>query len=333
MMQLRRRVLGWWKNYVRKDFLQWFKRKYPSLVSPLRDQPFQIIRIIKHKEAVKDWTAARECVSRCANASWWEWDKGSRPLHWRWNENYQEIIRDGLPLWYQSTPPQYRKPQHCKPDLVTREAIKGKLSTVRQKGYIQPGKVSSLISFFAVPKGDSDIRMVYNGTQSGLNDSLWAPWFRLPTIEQHLRAVMPGTYMADLDIGEQFLNFILHEKTQVFAGVDLTSYFPAELTTGSTVLWERWTRCGMGFRSSPYQAVQGTLHAEEHIRGDPLDPTNPFHFDVVVLNLPGSVDYNPWKPWVFKMRSRDGRIACDLFIYVDDVRTTGPDDLETWQCT
>jgi hypothetical protein len=112
--------------------------------------------------------------------------------------------------------------------------------------------------------------------------------------------------MADINIGEQFHNFILHEKTQDYAGIDLTAYFPEEFQSSETskerqTIWERWTRCGMGFRLSPYQAIQGTLHAEEQIRGDPLYPANPFHFDVVVLNLPASENYNPTKPWVFKI--------------------------------
>jgi hypothetical protein len=35
------------------------------------------------------------------------------------------------------------------------------------------------VHFFAVPKGDADICMVYDGTYSGLNDTLFAPnfWF------------------------------------------------------------------------------------------------------------------------------------------------------------
>jgi hypothetical protein len=94
---------------------------------------------------------------------------------------------------------------------------------------MQPGEVQSLTSFFTVPKGDSDVRPVYNGTKSSLNDSLWAPLSRLPMIKQHLRGVEPGTYMASVDIDEQFLNFILHEDVQKYAGVELTSYFPNEL--------------------------------------------------------------------------------------------------------
>jgi hypothetical protein len=42
--------------------------------------------------------------------------------------------------------------------------------------------VSSLTSFFAVPKGTAGIRVVYDATRSGLNDAIWAPNFFLPTI-------------------------------------------------------------------------------------------------------------------------------------------------------
>jgi hypothetical protein len=38
--------------------------------------------------------------------------------------------------------------------------------------------------------------------------------------------VQPGTWMADNDVGEMFLNFVLHESVQALCGVDLTKYFP-----------------------------------------------------------------------------------------------------------
>ncbi len=57
--------------------------------------------------------------------------------------------------------------------------------------------------------------------------------------------------------------------------------------------------------------------------GDPLDLNNPFHFDKVVLNLPGDPSYSPGKPWEYKYRTIDDWIAIDLFIYVDDCWTTG----------
>ena len=124
--------------------------------------------------------------------------------------------------------------------------MRTKLQGVRSKGCIIKGDVFSLTSFFAVPKGDSDIRMVYDGTKSGLNGMLWAPWLPLPTIDAHLRAMLPGYFMSDIDIGEMFLNFMLHESVQKYCGVDLTQLFPEEVLPGQ-VLWERWGRCGMGF--------------------------------------------------------------------------------------
>lgn len=82
-----------------------------------------------------------------------------------------------LPWWYSTSPPCYRKTQQNEPDAELWAAIKAKISKVRLKGYIQVGTVSSLMSLFSVSKGDDDIRIVYNGNQSGLNDCLRAPWF------------------------------------------------------------------------------------------------------------------------------------------------------------
>lgn len=92
---------------------------------------------------------------------------------------------------------------------------------MRKRRYIAPGFVSSLTSFVVVPKGSDDIRMVYDASVSGLNDSIWVPRFPLPTIRTHLRAVEECTpYMADLDVGEMFLNFVLHSDLRALCGVD-----------------------------------------------------------------------------------------------------------------
>jgi hypothetical protein len=51
------------------------------------------------------------------------------------------------------------------------------------------------------------------------------------------------------------------------------------------------------------------------------------------LNLPGSQDYDPRLPWVSKIRVADGKIAPDIFIYVDDARVTGPSEEDCWKAT
>jgi hypothetical protein len=64
--------------------------------------------------------------------------------------------------------------------------------------------------------------MVYNGTLSGMNVHLLEPWFALPTICALLRALEMDTFMADSEIGEIFLNFMLEERCVRLTGVDLT---------------------------------------------------------------------------------------------------------------
>jgi hypothetical protein len=293
-----------WRKHLVREFLQWFHHTHD--VTNLHH------RSLLSAAARIDLTAGRDCLQRCMGSSWWEWSAGSCPLFWRWPHHYRERIRDGIPLWFKGIIPKWRRPQPSITDPQLWSNMRTKLQGVRSKGYIIKGDVFSLTSFFAVPKGDSDIRMVYDGTKSGLNGMLWAPWFPLPTIDAHLRALLPGYFMSDIDIGEMFLNFMLHESVQKYCGVDLTQLFPEEVLPGQ-VLWERWGRRGMGFVFFPYQSVQGILWAEEVIMGDRLDATDPFRFALVILNLPGTPTYNPSLPWVFKQQSLDGPLASDLF--------------------
>jgi hypothetical protein len=123
--------------------------------------------------------------------------------------------------------------------------------------------------------------MVYDATKSGLNDSLWAPSFGLPTMDSTLRSIDFNTYVGDLDLGEMFLNFKLHPFAQPYAGVDLTAYISKDGGLGkegpNTVCWERWSRCLMGFKPSPFNATRAFAWAKEIIRGDPMDESNPLH--------------------------------------------------------
>lgn len=50
----------------------------------------------------------------------------------------------------------------------------------------------------------------------------------------------------------------------------------------------------------------------------------------VRLNLPGHENYDPWLPWVSKIRKEDGHVASDFWTYIDDLRNTGPTEKECW---
>ena len=118
-------------------------------------------------------------------------------------------MRGGVKLMWIGPPPRYRIPQRNNPDEKSRELEKKKISKVRKRGYIAPQVgILLLTSFFSVPKGPTDIRMVYDGTKSGLNASLHAPWFSLATVDSMLRSVDVTTWSADNDFGEMFLKFL-----------------------------------------------------------------------------------------------------------------------------
>lgn len=195
-----------------------------------------------------------------------------------------------------------------------RHKVHLKLDKFRAHQYICQGTVSSLTPYFTVPKGDGDVRVVFDGTKSKLNEALWVPPFMLPTIASLLRCVEPGTWILDIDIGKMFYNYAMDPG---YCGVDLRPYFPGINT------WEVWSRCVMGLWSSPHGCILMEMIGDEMARGAARDPTNPFAFDTVRLNLPGSHTYCPSLPWVSKIAPSTGRIAPDVKTYVDDKRVTG----------
>ena len=156
-----------------------------------------------------DMVMGGDAIRRAADTTWWKWDKGSALFFWRWPIEYLERARDGLPIYFVKPPPEYLRPQKDISDLRVKARVMDKLNKVRRLGYIGPGEVKSLTSFFAVPKGADDIRMVYDGTVSGLNDSMWVPRFLLPTIRTMLRSIVEYTFMGDADAGDFFLEFHL----------------------------------------------------------------------------------------------------------------------------
>jgi len=169
--------------------------------------------------------------------------------------------------------------------------------------------------------------MVYDASVSGLNDCLWVPSFVLPDTEALINLMDTTSWMGGLDMGEQFLNFPMHPGLQVFCGMDVRPY----LSHGkSKTMWWRWMRCMMGLKPSPYFSIQGTLLAEEVVRGNRLDPTNPYHWDRVHLNLPGSPSYLPSKPWV-QLLTHDGKLSGTSLRYVDDLRLVGHSSEHCWQ--
>jgi hypothetical protein len=110
-------------------------------------------------------------------------------------------------------PPTGKEKQRPYKSKEAREKIKHKIDTVVRRGYmvlVMAKMLLSLMDMFDVPKGANDIRLVYNGSKSGLNESFWAPWFCLSTVDMMCRTLFPNSWCDDNDYGEMFLNFKMH---------------------------------------------------------------------------------------------------------------------------
>jgi hypothetical protein len=274
-------------------------------------------------ELYQDLEVGRDAVARAADSSWWNWDAGSTLFFWRWPARVCTSVRDGTKLFVDKTKlPCYMKKQQWPGDPVQKAKLEKKVRKVRDRGYIKPGFVKSLTGFFAVPKAIIDIRVVYDATQCGLNDALWAPNFFLPTVDSILRNASSSTWFGDIDLGEMFLNYALDMDIRMYTGVDVTEV--ADVAAGAKRVLERWTRTLMGLRSSPFVCTQTFAWSEEIIVGDHLEFSNPFYWDKVILNLPGTLEYNPTMPRVYRWNSREKCMACFFGTYIDDIRTGGP---------
>lgn len=131
--------------------------------------------------------------------------------------------------------------------------IKAKLEKVLDQGYVvlrDIEEVESLMFMFHVPKGDSDVRMIYDATKLGLNDALYAPWFALPTVDTMNRWVIAGTWITDNDYGDCFLNYPLHPDLQKFCGINLSQLFPDLTWSVAQLLVGAWIQNAMGLKPS-----------------------------------------------------------------------------------
>ena len=92
--------------------------------------------------------------------------------------------------------------------------MEGKLKGVCTKYYTTYGlEVLSLTYFFLMAKTWmkenvvkllDEIKMVYNASKSGLNDSVFTSWVSMPIVDFHLRSVIAVTFMPDCDVREMF---------------------------------------------------------------------------------------------------------------------------------
>lgn len=317
--QLRKFFLGVWRRRVFRSFYTWLR----STGHTWSDRGKEILQ-----------EALRKVVYHVYGCTWWAWKQGSIPFFWRWPREFLLDALIGVPPRFSTPPPTSSAKQTTNPDPDARKLEKEKIDKALRAVYLVPTQreqIKCLMHYFSVPKGPTDIRMVYDSTRSGLNEATWVPWFGLPTIESLERTLDIKSWQGDNDFGEMFLNHVLHVSLQKFTGVDLWGLLSEdERKVENRYAW--WTRPAMGLKGSPYQACQACTRAKFIVLGKRGDPNNPFAWHYVSMNLPGSKTYEPGQPWICK-RTQDGNIAADILLYVDDARIVGWCISVTWQAS
>ena len=283
-------------------------------------------------ELIRDADKGAHILAQVVYGSWWEWSTGSSPFFWRWNGTEQQSsTRDGIEIFVSGKlPNSHAKPARCA-SPTQMKLVAAKIDGMLHKRYLEEGVVRSNVHYFTVPKGEEDVRVVFDGTSSGLNEALWAPNFFLPSSRAASVLLTFSTWLADVDFGEMFHNFFVANRIRKYSGVDVSPLISALQTPlerdkrGARVV--RWTRLFMGMRPSPYNAVRYYYWGEEFVRGDPRSAQNPMRYDRVRLNLPCMPEYDPLLPKVMKWNdlANEGRgaVSGDVVTFVDDVRISG----------
>ena len=100
------------------------------------------------------------------------------------------MARDGIPVLFKSPGSTMKGKQPIIANAGIRAKTREKIGKVIKRRFLLTTDlpIKSFIKFFAVPKGEDDIRLVYDATANKLNECVWVPSFWLPTINSLVRA-------------------------------------------------------------------------------------------------------------------------------------------------
>ena len=165
------RLYNEFKQYLRRKFGQ----RWHSLLLEAQRFNRRDTSLPPHpdlEEFSRDWSAGSHVLSCYNNSSYFGWERGSALIFWRWHPSAIKEARDGFLPFLIQQPPIYLRRPHPFPEEERRLFFK-KIFKFIETSYIIPNSsklpILSVVDYFAVPKGDSDIRPVFNGTTCGLN--------------------------------------------------------------------------------------------------------------------------------------------------------------------
>ena len=74
----------------------------------------------------------------------------------------------------------------------------------------------------------------------------------------------------------------------------------------------------MGLRDSLYRSIQLLIRLKIEAYSDRWDRSNPFHWERVIYNFPGTKDYQPGLPWLPEVRFNGHAGDLILILVVSD---------------
>ena len=334
---LRRGVARWWIKHQERVAMKW-----------IEDMGEEVTQ--------EDIQAINDCMRHNQGCSYWSWGRGSRILFYKFPPEWRNDFRDGVPFWKVSKPPKGFMRNMKAPSREAELLTRLKIFKLKTSYYLDSNGTTLLCPRFTVPKvvaedgTITDVRCVWDCTINGLNASLYAPGFMLPTaldaedqvikwlsmkVGEYLRLGSPPTdyssqeasfyiktKQGDIDVGQQhFNNFRVHPRDQHLLGV---RYVYTNNKKGAVEKEEylHFNCSPFGCASSPYNCCQGESRIIEHCKGDPDDTNNEFQFKTCHLNLPFSKNYDPSMPEVILLRE-DQEQATTEVTFVDDIRISG----------
>ena len=132
-------------------------------------------------ELSRDLSVGLKVLEQVLQSSWWEWTFGSSLFFWRWNGAEQQAAApDGMKTYVHGPLPSGRRGKRIKMKSDIRATVGEKISGMVKRCYLEEGRVSSSLDYFAIPKGDLDVRVVFDGSSCGLNKALWTQF--LPSV-------------------------------------------------------------------------------------------------------------------------------------------------------
>ncbi len=197
-----------------------------------------------------------------SHTSLFEFNASLQLVHFWFPARYRREARDGIKPFFERPGPTTRKAQPLINDPILGEQTRDKIGKgIKRRYLVTMGiAVKSYIKYFAVPKGDNDVQMVYNAMGNKLNESVWVPTFWLLMINLLVWAVDRGSWMMDRDVGDMFLNYQLHKDVHPFTAVDLSYLYEDPGEAGPR--WAVWDRNLMGFAALMYNSIKMALVAK-----------------------------------------------------------------------